>query len=79
MRTASLAMWLLSRSAIKGSAINSAMKIARILGTKTSDDHTDEQTYEHQRAGDQDQRHDRVARYIENFRPGHDISMMREC
>ena len=36
MRAASRAMWLCRRSAMNGSAISMAMKIARIFGTNTS-------------------------------------------
>ena len=77
MRAASLIMWLLSKSAMNGSAINKAMKIANIFGTKTSviswiwDDDSDKQTDQQYRARDKNQRHDGVAGNVEHFRTGH--------
>ena len=84
MRAAIRIICACSVSAMNGSAISSATKIARIFGTKTSviswicvsawNSEMATPTArpdQHQRAGDDHQREDRVARHIENFRSGH--------
>ncbi len=73
-----------SFSAMNGSAINNETKIARIFGTKASVISwicvsacnsematPTSQPDQHHRRRDDDQRIDRIARDIENFRTGH--------